>query len=184
MVTRSWSIAIAMAALAWGSAAGASSIRDEGRMFSPEAVKNAERRLERLEQKTHVPVVIETTDHIPNLDPKASKAERHEAIQRLALSRDKQLRDEGIYILLSKRDSVMAQPLVREHLANVVNEARRDAIRQAFLGPFHQRDFDGGLMAGVAEIERTLDGYTDTKHRAAQGRVCLYQSVTRPVVDR
>lgn len=42
MVTRSWSIAIAMAALAWGSAAGASSIRDEGRMFSPEAVKNAD----------------------------------------------------------------------------------------------------------------------------------------------
>jgi uncharacterized membrane protein YgcG len=166
MVTRSWSIAIAMAALAWGSAAGASSIRDEGHMFSPGAVKNAERRLERLEQKTHVPVVIETTDHITDLDARASSEEKHKAINRLAESRDRQIHDEGIYILLSKRDSVISQPLIREHLQNVVIKARRDAIREAFIASFRQRDFDGGLAAGVAEIERTLDGYTDTKRHA------------------
>ncbi|MHB1560556.1 MAG: TPM domain-containing protein, partial [Isosphaeraceae bacterium] len=139
---------------------------DEGRMFSPGTVKNAERRLERLEQKTHVPVVIETIDHLPDLDPKAPSKEKLHAINQFALRRDEKIR-EGIYILLSKRDSVISRPLVREHLENVVPMSKRDAITEAFLKNFRQRDFDGGLEAGVSEIEKTLEGYTDTRHRAA-----------------
>lgn len=169
MGTRFWLHAITLVVLAWGTTAVGSSIRDEGRMFSPGAVKNAERKLERLEQKTHVPVVIETIDHLPDLSPKSSTEERHRAITQEAVRRDQQIRDEGIYILLSKRDSVISQPLIREHLQQVVPKSRRDAIRQAFIGAFKQRDFDGGLAAGVSEIEKTLEGYTDTRHRAASG---------------
>ena len=65
MLTRQWLIAIPLAALLVGSTARGSAVRDEAKIFSPRAVEEAQRRLERLEQKTHVPVVIETIDHVP-----------------------------------------------------------------------------------------------------------------------
>ncbi len=100
MVTRRWSIAIPLAAVLLGSTAWGSAVRDEGKMFSPRAVEDAQRRLERLEKKTGVPVVIETIDQMPDLEDGSSK-EKLQAINKLALRRDEQIRDKGIFILLS-----------------------------------------------------------------------------------
>ena len=58
-------------------------------MFSPRAVEEAERRLERLEKKTHIPVVIETIDHMPDLG-RSIRAEKREAINKLAVRRDRE----------------------------------------------------------------------------------------------
>jgi uncharacterized membrane protein YgcG len=165
MMTRRWLIAIPLAAILVGSTAWGSAVRDEGRMFSPRAVEEAQRRLERLEQKTHIPVVIETVDHIPNLEG-MSEAEKREALTRLAVQRDEKIRDPGMYILLSKRDRLISEPLIREHLKDVVPLEKRHAIRKAFIEEFGKKDFDGGLLRGVAEVERTLEGVSAPNHRA------------------
>jgi TPM domain len=158
MVTRRCLIAIPFLALFLGAGARGSAIRDEGRIFSPRAVEQSERRLERLEQTTNVPVVIETIEHIPGLQRSTPPDERREAINQLARQKDRQIHDEGIYILISKRDAVISQPLVRARLERVLPLEKRDAIRKSFIEEFSKKDFDGGLQKGVAAIEKALDG--------------------------
>ncbi len=86
------------------------------------------------------------------------------------MERDEKIRDSGIYILLSKRDRLISEPLIREHLKNVVTLEKRHAIRQAFIDEFRKKDFDGGLERGVAEIERTLEGVSVGNRRVGPGR--------------
>ncbi len=165
MMTRRWLMAFPLAALLVGSTAWGSAVRDEGRLFSPRAVEDAERRLERLEKKTHIPVVIETIDHLPNMEGASDTAKR-EALTRLAVERDEKIRDPGIYILISKGDHLISEPLIREHLKDVVPLEKRHTIRKAFMDEFKQKDFDGGLLRGVEQIERTLEGVSSPTHRA------------------
>ena len=64
------------------------------------------------------------------------------------MQRDEKIRDPGMYILLSKRDRLISEPLIREHLKNIVTLEKRHAVRQAFLDEFSKKDFDGGLARG------------------------------------
>ena len=99
-----WLLAIPLAFVVGlnGASARASDIRDQAAMFSPKAVQEARTRLDRLEQSTGVPVVIETIKAIPSLTKESSREERERAINQLAKRRDQQIHDEGIYILISR----------------------------------------------------------------------------------
>ena len=89
--------------------------------------------------------MIETIDAIPGLDKDATLAE-HEEGNRCPGGQPRQaIRDEGIYILISKRDHVISHVLVRERYADVLPIEKRDAIHEAFLEEFKKKDFDGGL---------------------------------------
>src|SRR5207302_7284178 len=72
--------------------------------------------------------------------------------------RDAQIHDEGIYIAISKRESVISHPLIRKRLERVLPEEKLKDIRQAFIEEFRQKDFDGGLKNGVMAIEKALHG--------------------------
>jgi hypothetical protein len=163
MVKISWPIAIPMALLLVGSGTWGSEIKDEARLFSPRVVEEARRRLDRLEQSTNIPVVLETIDHIPGFQGRGAtddekRSERREAINRWAERRDSQIHDEGIYIGISKRESVISHPLIRKRLERVLPEEKLEDIRRAFIEGFRQKDFDGGLKNGVMAIEKALHG--------------------------
>ena len=110
----------AIVAFAIGGPAGASSIRDGAKMFHPDTVEKAEARLERIERAAGVPVVIETIRSIPGLTEDSKKDERERAINQLAERRDQEIRDQGIYILIARREHVISETLIREHLAEVL----------------------------------------------------------------
>ena len=77
MTNPRWLIAIPVVlAMAFSTSAMGSAIKDHAGMFGSEAVKKSQAHLERLEQPTHIPVVIETIDKVPGLDPHASGKER------------------------------------------------------------------------------------------------------------
>jgi uncharacterized protein len=135
-------------------------------MFSPRSVEEAESRLNKLERSTGVPVVIETIKAIPGLTKETSKDERERAVNQLAKRRDQEIHDEGIYILISQREHLISETLIRERLAHVLPLEKRHAIRQAFIERFHEKDYDGGLLSGVRAIETTLNG-VKVEHRAA-----------------
>jgi uncharacterized membrane protein YgcG len=160
MPTLRWVLAIPLAvvALTTWAPARASSIRDSAKMFHPDALEQAESRLERIERSTGVPVVIETIKSIPGLTKEASRGERERAINQLAEKRDRGIHDEGIYLLISDDDRVISETLTREHLAAVLPLAKRHAIRDAFIESFRNKNFDGGLLNGVKAIETALDG--------------------------
>ncbi len=166
MISQRWLVAIpiVMAVSMISTSARGSTVRDRAHMFSPEAVKKAEAELDRLERSTHIPVVIETVEALPE---GGSAAEKKRAIDALAVKRDKAIRDEGIYLLISKDDHLISHVLVRQRIADLMPIEKRDAIRDAFIEAFKKRDFDGGLARGVQAIERALEG-ASAGHKAAQ----------------
>ncbi|HZW33779.1 MAG TPA: TPM domain-containing protein [Isosphaeraceae bacterium] len=166
-----WLLAISIALTAWVTAAAparAASIRDGAGMFRPEAVEKAKARLDRLERASGIPVVIETIEALPGVEKQASKESKERAVNEEADRRDRAIRDEGIYILISKRDRVISNTHIRARLERILPEAKRDAIRKAFVEEFRHQDFDGGLNRAVQTIEECLEGVR-VSNRRAQG---------------
>ena len=99
--------------------------------------------LDKVEHASGIPIVIETIDAIPGLEAKRP-ARNSDAARSICLreSATKAIRDEGIYLLISKRDHVISHVLVRERLADVLPIGKRDAIRDAFVEEFKN---EGGL---------------------------------------
>ena len=58
---------------------------------------------------------------------------------RLPFVRDKAIDDEGMYLLISKREHLISHVLVRERLAKVLPIGKRDAIRDAFVERVQER---------------------------------------------
>ena len=135
--------------------AEAATIRDRGGMFSKDALQQAKALLDKIERSSGVPIVIETIDAIPGLPANAPAERRRRAIDDLAVERDKAIGDEGIYLLMSKRDHVMSHVLVRKRLADVLPIEKRDAIRDAFVADFKKEGgYDTGLLDGAAPSKR------------------------------
>jgi uncharacterized membrane protein YgcG len=150
-------ISVAMAAMVIATPAPAATIHDGAGMFNPNVVKKLEADLDRLERKTKIPVVIETIDAIPGLDADAASAERRKAIDQLAVKRDKALRDEGVYLLISKRDKVFSPVLIRERYEAWLPKEKRNTIRDALHEEFKKGDYDAGLTRAVEMIEQALE---------------------------
>jgi uncharacterized protein len=167
-----WVVAIPLAIVAFtvGAPTRGSAVRDNAGLFRPHAIEEAESRLDRIERATGVPVVIETIPSIPGLSKETTKDERARAINQLAKRKDEAIHDEGIYILISQRESLISETLIRERLAGVVPLEKRHAIRDAFIAKFRDKDYDGGLLNGVQAIETTLKG-VKFEHRAAHAPV-------------
>ena len=135
---------------------GAAEIRDRAGMFSAEAVRKAQAEFDRSERTTSVPVVIETIPSIPGLERGASSAEKRRAIEVLAEKKAKEIRYEGVYLLISKEDQVFSELLVRERYASLLPRDRRRAVRDAFLGEFKNNRFDAGLVKGAGTLAGSL----------------------------
>ena len=85
--------------------------------------------------------------------------------------RDKEIRDEGIYLLISKRDHVISHVLVRERLADVLPIGKRDAIRDAFVEEFKKDGgYDAGLLSGSRAIAEGLGRSFGPRGRLAAWR--------------
>jgi uncharacterized membrane protein YgcG len=153
-------ISVALAAIVVTTPVPAATIRDSAGMFSPAVVKKLEAELDRLERTTKIPVVIETIDAIPGLDKDAPTSVRRKAIDQLAVKRDKAIRDEGIYLLISKHDKVFSPVLIRERYAALLPVEKRDAIRDALHEEFKQGNYDAGLTRAVETIEQALEKAT------------------------
>jgi hypothetical protein len=164
MKTFRWLLAIPLA-FALGMNGGltrAATIHDQAEMFHPQAIQDAQSRLDRLEQSSGVPVVIETIKAMPGLTKESSRDERERAINVLAKRRDQAIHDEGIYILIARREHVISEPLIRRRLEAVLPIQKREAIRDAFIAGMKKGaetgDFDAGLLEGTQAIEDALRG--------------------------
>lgn len=139
-----WLLALPLVLAASIGTARASSIRDNAGLFDPDAVRQAEAKLDRVERDSHVTTTIETIDSLQG-----------EPIHDVIIRNAERSGTEGIYILIPKQehkiDIIVSRPFLR-----ALTGARRDAIREAFIKGFERRDFDGGLRQGVQMIEREV----------------------------
>jgi uncharacterized protein len=124
--------------------AQAATIRDQAGMFSPKVVEQAQAELNRIERENQIPITVETVKSL-NGEDVGDVARRIAEEQRL----------HGLFILISKDDHKI-NVRASSHFAHAVNEAREQAIRQAFINEFKKKDYDAGLLAGVKAIDREL----------------------------
>ena len=106
----------------------AAEVRDRARLFTPEAVARAETSLDRIEQRTKIPVVIETIESIPRIGRDASASEKRKAVEQLAEKRAREIGYEGAYLLVSKNDRVFSRLLVKERYSGLLPESKRDEV--------------------------------------------------------
>src|SRR4051794_8109319 len=76
-------------------------VRDEAGLFSADAIKRAERTMERIEREAKRDVVVETYNTLPGKGEELSR----EQVFEWARERARELRVQGIYILICKKPS-------------------------------------------------------------------------------
>jgi hypothetical protein len=144
-MTIRWLLCVPLATLALSSPASASEINDTAGMFDPAVVRRAQAELERIERQYQVPITIETT---PSLDG--------QNVNDLAVLRDRQRGNRGIYILMAQREHKISNVLIPGTLKDRLPEQRLLGVRDAFTAGFKQGDFNGGLTQGIRGIEAML----------------------------
>jgi len=122
----------------------ASTIRDNAGMFSADAIRQAQDRLDKIEQEYLVPVTIETIRSLEGRNIDAVLPERA-----------KQNRAKGLYVLIAKDDSKIEVESSREY-AKALTKARNLEVRSAFIAELKKRDFNAALNKGLEAIERVL----------------------------
>ena len=122
---------------------GAAEIRDRAGLFGSEAVKKAEAELDRIEQRTKIPVVIETIEAIPGLGRDSSASEKRTAIERLAEQQAREIGYEGVYLLISKNDHVFSPCWSKAF--RCILPARSDGGSRYASPPIQGRQFRRGL---------------------------------------
>jgi hypothetical protein len=137
MWTPRWLLALPLALAAMIGTASASSVRDQAGMFSPDAVRQAEADLNRVERQYGIPTTIETIDSLDGAD-----------IANTTLERAKRSGTRGIYILIANKEKKIWDEVWR----GAIPPDRQRALRQAFAAGFKKGDFDAGLLQGVKEI--------------------------------
>ena len=134
---------------------GASEVRDRAGLFSSEAVQKAEAELDRIERRTHIPVVIETIEAIPGLGRDSSASEKRTAVERLAEQRARELGYEGVYLLISKNNHIL-RVLVQKRYDSLLPLEKRDEVRDTLTREFKGGHFDEGLLKTTALLDSAL----------------------------
>ena len=135
---------------------GAAEVRDRAGLFSSAAVKKAEAELDRIERRTHIPVVIETIEAIPGLGRDSSASEKRTAVTRLAEQRAREIGYEGVYLLISKNDHVFSPVLVQKRFDLLLPREKRQEVRDSLAREFKGGQFDEGLLKTTALLTTAL----------------------------
>ncbi len=138
MLTPRRILAIAILLAMSGSAATASEIRDNAGMFSNEAKQKAKAILDRAEETYKVPTTIETVASIGDL-----------TINEATLGRAKKERQQGVYVLLAKKEHKLDEVDLGNLLGSM--EHRKEIIA-TFVSSMKKGDFDAALVNGAETI--------------------------------
>ena len=171
---RAWWIAlVAICTLVCVTPASAqqSRVRDAGKFFSADAVQQAEQVLAEISSKQHRSVVIETfdaapveiTDRIGGATGGAAVAEAFKGFT----GRQGPKVAADVYFAISREPSHLAwwsRPEMRQ--AGLSSQAL-EQISQSMLTSFKARDFDGGLLEGVRQLQARFANPTNPLEQQA-----------------
>jgi glc operon protein GlcG len=127
-----------------GVRSGSSEIQDKAGLFGAGAIETARRELDRVERETGAAIIIETIDSL-----------KGESADEAAVSLARRSGIQGFFILIARKErklEVLASRTYRE----ILTDARRQSIRNAFFEGFHRQDFNEGLRRGVAALGEAL----------------------------
>jgi uncharacterized protein len=152
-------ILIALLALALVPAphARAGSLRDDGDFFTPETEQRVTQALDQIQQRRGKNVVVETYASPPSSIPTGGdERARNEAYHQWAVERGRATRAD-IVVLITRNPShlrVDSSSALRQ--SGTFTDADQTAAANAMLPAFRQKNFDQGILDGLAFIDRKL----------------------------
>jgi hypothetical protein len=158
-----WALVLAATAgclfLAAQVGAVAPEIRDEGKFFSPEAIKKADERIADISRKYDRDLLIETFATVPAAD--VDKVKGMDAKQRAdyaltwAKERAHRRAVNGVYVLICKEPRILRIG-VEEREPHKFPQGTRADIEEALLKAFKEGHFEEGLDQAVKIVEDRL----------------------------
>ncbi len=174
--------------LAWlgltSPAAAAFKVKDDGKFFSKDAIDKANDKIAQIKRDYNKDLAIETYESVPEDDRAEAKKEGRKYFAAWAKRRYKSLDVGGIYVLLVKDPrTIEINSGTRTDLKAFTARERKEA-RDLLVKHFEKKDFDGGLLAMVNYVDRTLEetvgrstsargksGLSDTTAKKTRGNV-------------
>jgi uncharacterized membrane protein YgcG len=149
--------------LIWAAAAGpaaaiAPEIKDEGKFFSPAAIKKANEQIREIMRKYDMDLLIETymtapPDQMEKL--KSSREERGKFFHTWAVDRAQALVVKGIYILVCKEPAHL-QVEITPKLRTIFDNRTRDRLVEILLSEFQKKHYDQGLESAINFVNERL----------------------------
>jgi uncharacterized protein len=140
-------------------AAIAPEIKDEGKFFSPAAVKKANEQIREIARKHDVDLLIETYSSAPPNEleklKKGSPQDRGKFFKTWAAERAHELAVRGIYILICKEPGHL-QVEITPKLRGVLDSGFQDKLGEALLEDFRKKQYDQALQAAVRIVSEKL----------------------------
>ena len=155
MLAVSLILALPAAATAW--------VNDEAKLFSPEAVAQADGRIQDIVHHFHRDLTIDTIESIPaDMQAEYQQSGKAKFFLDWADRRAKDKRLQGIYVLICKNPGhleIVLDKSIREHGFTF---ADRDLLAKQMLGLLKEKRYDAALAEAV--------NFVDSRLRAHQGR--------------
>jgi uncharacterized membrane protein YgcG len=150
---------LACGLLAGTALAVAPEVRDQGKFFSPEAVKKADEQIREIYRKHNLDLLVEAYHTVPGGDVEKLKAMdakgRNEFFVKWVNERTKERVVNGIYILITKEPRHLMVGRVGRGESAFSGEFRRK-VYDAMVDEFKRGRFDEGLQAAVRLVEQHL----------------------------
>ncbi len=120
-------------------------LRDEAKVFSPEAVRKAKGEIDRIERETRASILIETVNSVAD-----------EAVKTVAAANARRWGREGMYVLIDKNDHRFEIVPSGSSVEKAITREDSQTIRDAFLTDFKRGKFDDGLINGLKAMTLIL----------------------------
>jgi uncharacterized protein GlcG (DUF336 family) len=120
-------------------------IRDRAGLFGADAIATARRELERVARHSGASIVIETVDSLGG-----------EPADQFAVNLARRSGIRGIFVLAARKEHKL-EVLGSGHYREILTDAHRRAIVDAFSEGFRRQDYNEGLKHGVAELARVME---------------------------
>jgi hypothetical protein len=146
--------------LAGRAAAVAPVIKDEGKFFSPEAVKKANEEIRAIYRRYNKDLLIETFPAAPNDQAEKveamSRDERSKYFERWARERAETEVVRGVYILVCKKPAHLQVEVSAKAGAGLDSPAVRKQLTDLLLSHLREKKFDEGLADAVKFVRNRL----------------------------
>jgi uncharacterized membrane protein YgcG len=127
-------------------------IRDDGKFFSADAIRKANKEIREIAKKYDRDLLIETVPTIPGDQAERVKAmpreERARFFRNWATDRADVAVVHGVYLLVCKEPAFL-EIIITERARQAFDKESREKLRALLLRSFHEKRYDEGLQSAV-----------------------------------
>lgn len=132
-------------------------VTDHAKIFTPEAVEQANKVIEQIREAHHKDLVIETFASLPeDLKDEYSPENAAQFFQKWMNQRARELKVNGVYVLISIAPNYVEVGVGQDTRKKAFTIDDRDALADILIKALKEKGFDDGLLQGVDFVKKTM----------------------------